>query len=83
MDISGGSEGLQDLSADEILKNLQSFGTTRNIPAILLISGSTDLKNLTSFRPGKDQILKKPFTLQALTKTLSRVVADKPRAGKV
>ena len=72
---------LSDMNGDEVLKNLQSFSSTRSIPAILLINSSTTVKGLTSFRVGSDQILQKPFTLLALSRALERVVKTAPRAG--
>ncbi len=69
---------LPHLRGDEALKNLESFASTRQVPAIFMIDHSREVEPLALLRPSSDRtirVVRKPFSMKKLLEAIETALA--------
>lgn len=64
--------GLAGITAEEVLRNLQTFEATRTIPVVFLGERSVRERTYPVVRIGLDQVIEKPASLDAITRAIRR-----------
>ena len=64
---------LPGLSAEDVLKNLQSFEATRLIPVVISMNRPLNLADFPVVRVGVDHVIEKPLSLRKLRAVLASI----------
>jgi len=67
---------MPEMNGIEFLKNIKSNELHKNIPVVMITTEGSDLKVEEAFSYGAGGYIKKPFTPEAIKKTLTDIIGE-------